>query len=71
MKVGLDQVLNCVEVLGHLAGVIDFPVPPNSNMRKTAGNTITGNYGLSFRLKRIGSFLQRSASHRSSAKPLQ
>jgi len=44
MKVGLNQMQNCVEALGRLAGVIDFPVPPNSNMRKTGGKTITRYY---------------------------
>ena len=44
MKVGLNQVQNCVGMLGRLAGVIDFPVPPNSNMRKSSGKTITSYY---------------------------
>ncbi|MGA2656314.1 MAG: class I SAM-dependent methyltransferase [Verrucomicrobiota bacterium] len=44
VKVGLNQVQNCVEALGRLAGVIDFPVPPNSNLRKTSSKTITDYY---------------------------
>ena len=44
IKVGLNQVQNCVGMLGRLAGVVDFPVPPNSNMRKSGGKTITSYY---------------------------
>jgi hypothetical protein len=41
MKVGLNQMQNCVEMLGRLGGMIDFPVPPNSSLRKSGSKTIT------------------------------
>jgi SAM-dependent methyltransferase len=44
MKVGLNQMQNCVELLGRLGGMIDFPVPPNSNLRKSGSKTITRYY---------------------------
>lgn len=56
MKVGLNQVQNCVEMLGRLAGVIDFPVPPNSNLRKTGSKSITRYY-----LSGVRSFLPIAA----------
>ena len=44
LKLGLNQWQNGVVALGRLAGVIDFPVPPNSSMRKTGGRNIGGYY---------------------------
>lgn len=44
LKVGLNQAQNGVVMLGRLAGVIDFPVPPNSSMRKTGSKTVTRYY---------------------------
>ena len=35
LKVGLNQWQYCLVAAGRLAGLIDFPVPPNSNIRKT------------------------------------
>src|SRR6267378_5100915 len=40
LKLGLNQWQNCIVALGRLAGFIDFPVPPNSNIRKTGGRNI-------------------------------
>ena len=44
LRIGLNQSQNCVAALGRLFGVIDFPVPPNSSIRKTAGKTLTSYY---------------------------
>src|SRR5262245_59027477 len=44
LKVGLNQWQKCVVGLGQLAGFIDFPVPPNSNIRKTGGRGIGSYY---------------------------
>lgn len=44
IKVGLNQAQHCIVMLGRLAGVIDFPVPPNSSMRKTGSKTIPRYY---------------------------
>ncbi|MGA2865102.1 MAG: class I SAM-dependent methyltransferase [Verrucomicrobiota bacterium] len=44
LKLGLNQVQNCAVLLGRLAGVIDFPVPPNSSIRKTGGKAIWDYY---------------------------
>ena len=44
VKIGLNQWQNCVVALGKLAGIIDFPVPPNSSMRKSGGSDIRSYY---------------------------
>jgi len=41
IKVGLNQMQNCVGMLGGHGGMIDFPVPPNSSLRKSGSKTIT------------------------------
>src|SRR5690242_1870642 len=44
LKIGLNQWQNCVAGLGRLTGIIDFPVPPNSSMRKSGGSDIRSYY---------------------------
>lgn len=44
LKLGLNQVQNCIVGVGRLAGIIDFPVPPNSSMRKTSTGSLMGFY---------------------------
>jgi SAM-dependent methyltransferase len=43
-KLTLNAVQACGVVLGRAAGIIDFPVPPNSSMRKTSGRTVQNYY---------------------------
>ena len=43
-KMVLNQTQNCLAALGRLAGVVDFPVPPNSSIRKTGGKGIRSYY---------------------------
>ena len=43
LKIGLNQWQNCIVALGRLAGIINFPVPPNSSIRKTGGRSV-GDY---------------------------
>jgi SAM-dependent methyltransferase len=44
LKLGLNQVQTALVAGGRLLRQIDFPVPPNSSMRKTGGRTIGGYY---------------------------
>jgi len=44
VKIGLNGAQNCVVMLGRMAGIIDFPVPPNSSIRKTGGKSISAYY---------------------------
>ena len=44
LKLGLNQVQNGVVGVARLAGIIDFPVPPNSSMRKTSTGSLIGFY---------------------------
>src|SRR2546426_8156542 len=44
IKIGLNQWQNCIVALGRLAGFIDFPVPPNSSMRKSGGSDLRSYY---------------------------
>jgi len=44
IKVGLNQAEACLVMLGRLAGAIDFPVPPNSSIRKSGGRTVVSYY---------------------------
>src|SRR3954467_10992218 len=44
LKVGLNQWQNGVVALGRLAGIIDFPVPANSSIRKSSGRSIRAYY---------------------------
>jgi SAM-dependent methyltransferase len=44
LKLGLNQVQNCVVGAARLTGIIDFPVPPNSSMRKTSTGSLMGFY---------------------------
>jgi SAM-dependent methyltransferase len=43
-KLALDAVQACGVALGRAVGLIDFPVPPNSSMRKTSGKTVRNYY---------------------------
>ena len=44
VKLGLNQVQHVTVAAGRLTGLIDFPVPPNSSMRKTASGSIRHYY---------------------------
>ena len=44
LKLGLNQIQSCVVGVARVAGVIDFPVPPNSSMRKTSTGSLWGFY---------------------------
>jgi len=44
VKLGLNQVQQVTVAAGRLSGLIDFPVPPNSCMRKTASGSIREYY---------------------------
>jgi len=44
LKIGLNQWQNGIVALGRMAGIIDFPVPANSSMRKTGGRDIRSYY---------------------------
>ncbi len=44
LKLGLNQVQDCIVGCGRLVGRFDFPVPPNSSMRKTGSKTIGAYY---------------------------
>jgi len=44
LKLGLNQVQNCIVGAARLAGIINFPVPPNSSMRKTSTGSLWGFY---------------------------
>jgi SAM-dependent methyltransferase len=44
LKLGLNQVQNCIVGCGRLLGEFDFPVPPNSSIRKTGGKTVRAYY---------------------------
>jgi SAM-dependent methyltransferase len=43
-KVVVNAMQNCGVALGHAVGWIDFPVPPNSSMRKTAARSVRAFY---------------------------
>ena len=44
LKLGLNQVQNGIVLLGRMTGMIDFPVPPNSSIRKSGGRMIRDYY---------------------------
>ncbi|MGA3080474.1 MAG: class I SAM-dependent methyltransferase [Terracidiphilus sp.] len=43
-KLGLNAAQTCGVALGRATGLIDFPVPPNSSMRKTGAKTVRNYY---------------------------
>jgi SAM-dependent methyltransferase len=44
LKLGLNQMQNCFVGCARLVGKFDFPVPPNSSIRKTSAKTIRAYY---------------------------
>lgn len=44
IRVGLNQVQYIVVALGRLVGLIDFPVPANSSIRKSGGRSVRAYY---------------------------
>jgi len=44
LRIGLNLLQSILVTIGRILGAIDFPVPPNSSIRKTAGKTIRSYY---------------------------
>ena len=44
LRIGMNLLQSVFVVIGRILGVIDFPAPPNSSIRKTAGKTIRSYY---------------------------